>query len=233
MQSFTYFDGGVALVLLVSAILAYNRGLIRETMAIGGWIAAAIVGFVFAPWVTPIVHEIPIVRDIIGSSCELAVLSAFIVTFILALILVSVLVLVLAGTIRNSALGGIDQLLGLGFGLIRGLLLVLVILIVHDRIVPEGDGIVSIENSLSREILTTSQDGLEALIPDNAPGWIIDRYNDLMGSCRTGETGFPDLSGGENAGVGGGGADGRSPAPGVIRESGEAEANDLPETSDQ
>ena len=42
MDGFTYVDGIVALILVVSAILAYSRGLVRETMAIAGWIVAAI-----------------------------------------------------------------------------------------------------------------------------------------------------------------------------------------------
>ena len=38
MENFTVVDGGAALVIILSAILAYSRGLVREMMAIIGWI---------------------------------------------------------------------------------------------------------------------------------------------------------------------------------------------------
>lgn len=184
MEEITIFDGIVAFVMLFSGILAYSRGLLRESLAIAGWIVAAIGAFFIAPLATPLVYEIPFLSDIIGSSCELSIISAFIVTFILVLIVVSVLVPVLSGTVRNSALGGIDQMLGLMFGILRGLVLVLVVLIVHDRLVPKGDGIDMIEDSLTKQLLSTSQAGIETQIPNNAPKWIIDRFDELMVSCR-------------------------------------------------
>ena len=184
MEEITIFDGIVAFVMLFSGILAYSRGLLRETLAIAGWIVAAIGAFFIAPLATPLVYEIPFLSDIIGSSCELSIISAFIVTFILVLIVVSVLVPILSGTVRNSALGGIDQMLGLMFGILRGLVLVLVVLIVHDRLVPKGDGIGMIEDSLTKQLLSTSQSGIETQIPNNAPKWIIDRFDELMASCR-------------------------------------------------
>ena len=49
MEGFTLVDGIVAIVIVLSALLAYSRGFVRELMAIGGWIAAAILAFIFAP----------------------------------------------------------------------------------------------------------------------------------------------------------------------------------------
>ena len=49
MDGFTIFDGVVGGVIVISAILAYARGLVREIMSIVGWIAAAILAFLFAP----------------------------------------------------------------------------------------------------------------------------------------------------------------------------------------
>jgi len=42
MDSFTLVDGASIAILLISAILAYSRGLTRELLSIAGWIAAAI-----------------------------------------------------------------------------------------------------------------------------------------------------------------------------------------------
>ena len=48
MDGFTLVDGVVAAVILLSAILAYSRGFVREALAIAGWIGAAVLAFMFA-----------------------------------------------------------------------------------------------------------------------------------------------------------------------------------------
>ena len=55
MDSFTLVDGASIAILLISAILAYSRGLTRELLSIAGWIAAAVSAFIFAPSVEPII----------------------------------------------------------------------------------------------------------------------------------------------------------------------------------
>ena len=77
MDNFTWVDGGAALIILLSAVLAYSRGLVREAMAILGWIGAAIVAFIFAPSAMALVKEIPVVGEMLGESCELSVIAAF------------------------------------------------------------------------------------------------------------------------------------------------------------
>ena len=38
MESFTVLDGIVAAVIILSAVLAYSRGFVREALSIAGWI---------------------------------------------------------------------------------------------------------------------------------------------------------------------------------------------------
>ena len=73
----TIADGVVALIVIVSAMLAYNRGLTREVMAIGGWLVAALAAFYFAPMLSPLVLEIPAVGDMLRSSTTLTAASGF------------------------------------------------------------------------------------------------------------------------------------------------------------
>ena len=42
MDGFTIIDGIVAVIVILSAVLAYSRGFVREALSIGGWILAAI-----------------------------------------------------------------------------------------------------------------------------------------------------------------------------------------------
>ena len=76
MEGFTLIDGLVALVIVLSAILAYSRGLVREAMAIAGWVGAAVLAFVFAESAQPVVKDIPVLGDFLKDSCELSIIVA-------------------------------------------------------------------------------------------------------------------------------------------------------------
>ncbi len=181
MEGFTIVDGGVALVVIVSAILAYSRGFVREALSIAGWVAAAVVAFIFAPRVQPLIHEIPLVKDFLGESCELSIIAAFAAVFALTLVIVSIFTPLFSSAVQRSALGGLDQGLGFLFGVMRGLLLVAIALVVYDRVLSEP--IPMIDDSRSNKIFATSQESLNNSIPENAPAWIVQRYEELVGSC--------------------------------------------------
>ena len=103
MDGFTIIDGVVALVIVVSALLAYSRGFVREAMAIAGWIAATLLAFIFADTVRPLVKQIPVVGDFLTESCELSVIASFAAVFALALVVVSIFTpLCLAASVKAT-----------------------------------------------------------------------------------------------------------------------------------
>ena len=183
MEGFTIIDGVVAAVIVISAILAYSRGFVREVMAIAGWVIAAIVAFIFAPTAFPLVREIPYVGDFIGDSNELGIIAAFAGVFAIALVVVSLFTPLFSSAIQRSVLGGIDAGLGFLFGVARGVLLVVVALIVYDRIA--GDqAIPMVDDSRTAQIFGQMQERVEAQIPTDAPGWILERYEELINSAE-------------------------------------------------
>ena len=182
MDGFTIIDGVVAVVIIISAILAYSRGFVREAMAILGWIAAAVLAFLFAPQVEPLVKEIPVVGDYLKDSCELSIIAAFAAVFAVALVVVSIFTPLFASVVQRSALGGLDQGLGFFFGVLRGILLVAVALVVYDRVVV-NESIAMVDNSRTAKIFARTQTSIDEQIPEDAPGWIVQRYEQLVGSC--------------------------------------------------
>jgi membrane protein required for colicin V production len=104
-------------IIALSAIIGLARGLIREVLALGVWIAALIaawffygpVGELLTPWV-----ETPSVR--LGAAVVLIVLGVLILGAIIGWIL-SVLV-------DKTGLTGTDRLLGMVFGTARGAVVV-------------------------------------------------------------------------------------------------------------
>lgn len=183
MDGFTIVDGVVLAIIVLSAVLAYARGLVRETLAILGWIVAAVVGFLLAPSVEPLMREIPLLRDVIGTNCELGILAGFALVFALALMIVSIFTPLLSGAVQNSALGPVDQGLGLLFGVARGVLLVTIALVVYDTMLGTGAGLDQIDDSRSRAIFAGVQAQLTTLLPDNAPEWIAAQFATLTSSC--------------------------------------------------
>lgn len=182
MEGFTIVDGVVALIIVISAILAYSRGFVREAMSIVGWIAAAVLAFIFAPRAVPLVKEVPVLRDILDGSCELSTIAAFAAVFALALVIVSIFTPLFSSAVQRSALGGLDQGLGFLFGALRGIVLVAVALIVYDRVVI-NESIPVLDDSRTAKIFARSQDNLDDQIPEDAPGWILARYNELVSAC--------------------------------------------------
>ena len=183
MEGFTLVDGGVALLILVSAVLAYARGLVRETLAILGWVAAAIGAFALAPVVQPWIAEIPVVGPMLAGSCELTVIAAFAAGFAVLLMVVALFTPLFSSLIRNSALGGIDQALGFFFGALRGVLLVAIALLVYQRAVP-ANTVPMIDQSRSIGVFAQVNDAIIGALPENAPQWIVDQYDALTASCR-------------------------------------------------
>jgi membrane protein required for colicin V production len=185
MEGFTIVDGIVLALIAVSGVLAYARGLVRESLSIVGWIVAALAGFAFAPMVEPLIREIPILSDILGTSCELGILAGFAVVFAVALVLVSIFTPLIAGAVSSSALGPVDQGLGFVFGIARGVLLVVIALVVYQRIFGGGGGVPQIDDSHSVEIFAGLEQRIAAMLPEDAPQWIADQYARMTQSCTT------------------------------------------------
>lgn len=188
MEGFTLIDGVVAGIVLISAILAYARGLVREVLSIAGWVLAAVLAFVFAPPVQPLVKEVPVVGEFLADSCELSIVAAFAAVFAVALIVVSLFTPFFASAVQRSSFGGIDQGLGFFFGALRGLLLVAVAFVVYDRVVV-NDTIPMVDNSRSSAVFASSRAAIAEQMPEEAPAWIVNRYEQLVGVCGAEESG--------------------------------------------
>lgn len=185
MENLTAVDGVAAVIIIVSAILAFSRGFVRELLAIFGWIGAAIAAYYFAPSVQPLVKELPIIGEFLADSCELAVVAAFAGVFVVGLIVAAIFTPLFSGAVQRSALGGIDQALGFLFGAARGILLIAVAFIVYDRVLAD-QAIPMIDDSRTALVFANFQAQIDENIPADAPGWIVDRYNDLTNICATG-----------------------------------------------
>lgn len=182
MEGFTLVDGVVALVIVLSAVLAYSRGLVRESLAIAGWIGAAILAYVFAGQAQPLVKELPVIGKFFADSCELSMIAAFAVVFTIGLVIAALFSPLLSSLVQRSILGGLDQGLGFLFGVLRGVLLVAVAFIVYDRAVA-ANTVPMIDDSRSAKVFASFQSDINDSIPPDTLGWIEARYKTLTSNC--------------------------------------------------
>jgi membrane protein required for colicin V production len=183
MEGFTIIDGVVALFIVLSALLAYSRGFVRESLAIAGWVVAGFLAFIFAPQVEPLVKEIPVVGEFIADSCELSMIGAFAVVFAVGLIIASLITPLFSSLVQRSVLGGLDQGLGFVFGVARGVLLVAIAYFVYQTVI-SSQSIQIIDDSRSARVFSQLTGKIEERNPDEALGWITRQYEDLIGKCE-------------------------------------------------
>lgn len=114
----TIFDYLVIFVLVTSVIIGVVRGLVKEVLSLLGWVIAFVVANAYA---APLAQMLPSV--IPGEVLRLIV--AFVALFIGARILMGLLSLALDALIDAGGLSLLDRLLGMLFGVGRGLVIVL------------------------------------------------------------------------------------------------------------
>jgi membrane protein required for colicin V production len=126
----TWVDGVLLAVVALSAIVAFFRGLVREVLSLGAWIGAAAAAFLARPFLLPHLSawvEPPLLADALGAGA----------VFILAIILLKLVTNFLADRVQDSALGGVDRVLGLVFGAVRGAFLLVLAYILAGLFAPE------------------------------------------------------------------------------------------------
>lgn len=119
----TWFDLAVFVVLGVSVLLGVMRGLVKELMALGSWLLAFVLSKQFAPAAAAFM---PSALD----PAELRLAAGFVVVLFGALVLFWVATLLMTEAVKAVGLGGANNVLGGFFGLLRGVLIVVIAVMV-------------------------------------------------------------------------------------------------------
>ena len=118
----TIFDYLVLLILACSVIISTLRGIVREVVSLAGWIVALFVANAYAEQLAHMLPE--------GLTSEVGrLIAAFIVLFIATRLLVALLGRAVQELVKASGLSMMDRTLGSVFGVARGLVIVLVIVL--------------------------------------------------------------------------------------------------------
>lgn len=115
----TWFDFAALVVLGLSGVMAFARGLIREVFSIIAFIGGAIAGVFFARL------GAPLVEGATPLSGWLADVTAGLLIFLIVFIIITVIVSTVAKTAHQSTeIGSFDRAAGLAFGILRGVVVV-------------------------------------------------------------------------------------------------------------
>ena len=118
----TLFDYAVLAIVGFSVLLGVIRGLAREVIALASWVVAFVVASAYGGAVASLLA--PQIPDE-----QWRLLVAVVVVFVVVLVVMNMAALMVSKLLKSAGLGIADRLLGSVFGLARGVLVVLVLVL--------------------------------------------------------------------------------------------------------
>jgi membrane protein required for colicin V production len=119
MTAFDYIALGIV---AISAVVGVFRGAVRELLSLVSWVVAVWLAWCFS---APVADILPAAWN----SPTLRLILAFIGVLVACLLLFGLLGLALGALIREGGLGSADRLLGALFGLVRGVVILVALVL--------------------------------------------------------------------------------------------------------
>jgi membrane protein required for colicin V production len=175
----TYLDMGLAVIMLISALLAMVRGFVREVLSIASWGLAALSTW----WAFP--RLLPLAQTQVSN--ELAAKAIVIAgVFLTVLVIVSLITIRISDAILDSKIGVLDRTLGFAFGLARGLVIVVVAFAFFTWLVPAVSRPDWVTKAKSYALLDNAKEWMIAQLPQDIEGSdILRRLNRSQQSVPT------------------------------------------------
>lgn len=118
----TAFDYGVITIVLASLALGLWRGLVGEVLALLAWVLAALAAWQLGPEIGALITAI--------ADPGLRVLAGYAAVFVGVLVVLALVRLAVRGLLKALGLTAVDRVLGVVFGVARGLLIVVILVAV-------------------------------------------------------------------------------------------------------
>lgn len=112
-------DWAILGIIAVSTAVSLLRGFVREALSLATWILAFVVARLYHGQMASLLSEVI-------ETPSIRLLAGFVILFVASLIVGSLLSSLIAALVKVTGLTGTDRVLGMVFGLFRGVLLVVV-----------------------------------------------------------------------------------------------------------
>ncbi|MBQ0746766.1 MAG: CvpA family protein [Marinobacter sp.] len=119
MEALIWIDWVIIALITISTLISLKRGFVKEALSLVTWVAAFILARTFHPQMQALLEstvETPLVR----------LIAAFAILFFGTLIVGAIINNMIGHLVRATGLSATDRVLGMGFGLLRGLVVVIV-----------------------------------------------------------------------------------------------------------
>lgn len=122
-------DWTIVAIVVLSSLISIKRGFVKEALSLATWILAVIIALLFSERLAVLLSDsitTPSVREVV----------AFAILFITTLLVGAMVNYLIGELIRITGLSGTDRALGMVFGLARGFIIVMALLIFLPSLVP-------------------------------------------------------------------------------------------------
>lgn len=152
-----WVDWALLLILLISLVIGLWRGLVYEVMSVLAWVAAFVVAQAFA-------GEVGGWLPMGGASPGLQTAAGFVLVFVVAAFAGGFVAWLVKKMVESVGLRPIDRVLGAGFGLARGAIILLALTLVVNMtpLVAEQWW----QESVGAKMLTLTLYSVKPLLPD-------------------------------------------------------------------
>lgn len=173
-MNFTLVDILVGLILAVSTFYAAWRGFLHETLAIFALVAAGFAALYFGPLLFAWMHQHI-------ATVWLAVTAADAAVFLAVYIPLAFLSRRIANSVKSSAIGPLDRVLGVAFGVVRGLVIVGLAYIGFTHYVPAHDHPASFTHARTLPLMEKTAAILRSLVPNYGHSDLAVHPRDALG----------------------------------------------------
>jgi len=153
-------DAVIVLVIVVSGLFAFFRGLVHELLSVVSWVGAALATLYGFPYAQPEARRLITIQLIADMAAGVAI-------FLVVFIALAILTRLLSRRVRDSSFGPLDRSLGLVFGLARGAALVCVAWLALAWVLPREDHPAWIAEARSLPLVERGGAALASLLPEH------------------------------------------------------------------
>ena len=160
-------DIAIVVIIAVSGCISLIRGFVKEAMSLVIWLTAFVVAMTFKQLVAEVLVNVI-------SLASMRQLAAWLILFVGTLLIGAMVNFLLGKLVSSTGLSGTDRTLGLVFGVFRGKLIVLALVVLLPEVLPVDQDLWWTSSKLIPVFMSFKDLGIEAAmaVKDFIIGWI-------------------------------------------------------------
>lgn len=122
-------DWTLVAIIVISSLISIKRGFVKEAISLAIWALAFFIAVAFD-------HRLATLLQGLIESASLRFMVSFVALFAATMVVGAMVNYLLGELVKMTGLSGTDRLFGMAFGLVRGVIVVMAILILLPMVIP-------------------------------------------------------------------------------------------------